>query len=262
MTARYAEGDGWLPIHACTERPHASVVLSTLEREQHGRVLAIFQASSQHTAMHATCVTCSCPPTMCPKTDDSSLGDTLQVARDIEKGLAAAVPGMSQATAQRRIEALEQALELETKRRHEEELRALLEGAPFVLHRGNDRTARHVWVADVPEKGGAMLRWQSNKGMSWTRSRAPRINLAKLPYHEASVSLLTSVTYGAAARMHGGHSTHRRAGHLSALQHVAVCPVWDARPGALPMRGHTTRRMAGGGQLTSCHTFAHVALVR
>lgn len=109
---------------------------------------------------------------------------------------AAAAPALSQAAAQRRIEALEQALELENKRRHEEELRALLEGAPFVLHRGSDRTARHVWVADVPERGGAMLRWQSNKGIAWARSRTLRSNLAKLPYHEASVSLLTSVTYG------------------------------------------------------------------
>ena len=136
----------------------------------------------------------------------------------------AAVPGMSQATAQRRIEALEQALELETKRRHEEELRALLEGAPFVLHRGNDRTARHVWVADVPEKGGAMLRWQSNKGMSWTRSRTPRINLAKLPYHEASVALLTSVTYGAAAW--SSVSRPRSPEFQSALQRAHVCWVW------------------------------------
>eukprot|EP00892_Ulva_mutabilis_P000158 jgi/Ulvmu1/10142/UM006_0096.1 len=118
------------------------------------------------------------------------------MARELEKGLAAAAPDASLNAAQRRIEALEQALELETKRRHEEELRALLEGAPFVLHRGSDRTLRHVWVADVPEKAGAMLRWQSNKGMTWSRARGARANLAKLPYHEAAVSLLTSVTYG------------------------------------------------------------------
>ena len=164
-------------------------------------------------------------------------GPPLQGLRELEKGLASAVPTVSLAAAQRRIEALEQALELETKRRHEEELRALLEGAPFVLHRGSDRTLRHVWVADVPEKAGAMLRWQSNKGMTWSRGRAHRANLAKLPYHEAAVSLLTSVTYGAAAA--SGllcDCGHRRVAHVRVALLISMATggaAWVARPGRI-----------------------------
>jgi hypothetical protein len=106
---------------------------------------------------------------------------------------------MSLAAAQRRIAHLERAIQLEAQRRYEEELRALLEGAPFILHRGSDAVLRHVWVADVPDKSAAMLRWQSNKGMmSWKRmSSKARMAAAKSQYHEAAVELLTSVTYGA-----------------------------------------------------------------
>jgi hypothetical protein len=73
-------------------------------------------------------------------------------------------------------------------------------GAPFIMHRGSqDKMLRHVWVADVPQKRRAVLRWQSNKGKQWRNytSRGDRAKLAKEQYHEAAVSLLTSVTYGA-----------------------------------------------------------------
>jgi hypothetical protein len=106
------------------------------------------------------------------------------------------VHAMTLAAAQRRVEHLERALALETQRRHEEELRALLEGAAFILHRGSDRTLRHVWVAETLDARTAMLRWQSHKGLAWHR-RGARGTAAKVQFHEAAVSLITSVTYGA-----------------------------------------------------------------
>lgn len=72
----------------------------------------------------------------------------------------------------------------------------VIAGAPFTLHRGSDRAQRHVWVAESGAEGGAMLRWQSHKGMSWQRLRASRANVAKVQYHEAAVRLIQSVTYG------------------------------------------------------------------
>lgn len=101
--------------------------------------------------------------------------------------------------ATKRVREVEQLLRLELDRRHEEELRALLEGAPFIMHRGSDKMMRHVWVADIAERSCAVLRWQSNKGVSWRRV-APgenKVKVAKSQYHEAAVSLLSSVTYGA-----------------------------------------------------------------
>ena len=102
-----------------------------------------------------------------------------------------------------RIAELEAALRLEMERRHEEELRALLEGAPFVMHRGNDKMLRHVWVADVAEKRMAVVRWQSNRGVSLRRyvPGEDRVKIAKSQYHEANVALLVSVTYGARPRL-------------------------------------------------------------
>lgn len=72
----------------------------------------------------------------------------------------------------------------------------MLAGAPFVLHRGSDKAQRHVWVAESGAEGGAMLRWQSHKGISWQRLRASRANVSKVQYHEAAVHLIQSVTYG------------------------------------------------------------------
>jgi hypothetical protein len=69
-------------------------------------------------------------------------------------------------------------------------------GAPFVLHRGSDKAQRHVWVAESGAEGGAMLRWQSHKAISWQRLRASRANVSKVQYHEAAVHLIQSVTYG------------------------------------------------------------------
>ena len=105
------------------------------------------------------------------------------------------------AAAKRRVKELEQVIKTEMDRRHEEELRALLEGAPFIMHRGSDKLTRHVWVADVPAEKKAVMRWQSYKGKQW-RKLTPggdHVKFAKEQYHEAAVSLITSVTYGACA---------------------------------------------------------------
>jgi hypothetical protein len=98
-----------------------------------------------------------------------------------------------------RVADLENLLMLEVERRHQEEMRALLEGAPFIMHRGKDKMLRHVWVAIDRPKSSAMLRWQSKKGVKW-RHVAPglsKLHVAKLNYNEVSVKLVTSVTYGA-----------------------------------------------------------------
>jgi hypothetical protein len=104
-------------------------------------------------------------------------------------------------SASKRVAELERLLALEMERRHQEEMRALLEGAPFIMHRGKDKMLRHVWVAIDRPKSLAMLRWQSNKGAQWRRV-APNLTKtqwAKFNYNEVSVKLVTSVTYGVSA---------------------------------------------------------------
>ena len=104
--------------------------------------------------------------------------------------------------AQQRAAKLQQLLRVESDRRLEEELRALLEGAPFIIHRGSDRALRYVWLADVPERKKPYVRWQSDKkwGKKW-RKLAPGGNRAALarqpPYHEVEAERIKSVTFGA-----------------------------------------------------------------
>ena len=103
-------------------------------------------------------------------------------------------------SATKRVQELEQALMLEMERRHQEELRSLLEGAAFIMHRGKDKMLRHVWVAVDRTKSRALLRWQSNKGTGWRRvvPGKPGVEQAKAQYNEVDVALIMSITYGAA----------------------------------------------------------------
>lgn len=102
----------------------------------------------------------------------------------------------------------------------------LTAGAPFVLHRGADKHLRHVWVADAPQRGHAMLRWQSNKGVPWRRLQAAvRTADAKANFHEAPVPWIASVTYGEPACSHARPQARARykalAPRIAAFTHGA-----------------------------------------
>lgn len=95
-----------------------------------------------------------------------------------------------------KVEQLERGLQLEMERRYHQELRALVEGAEFIMYRGKDMSNRLVWYNPATSSSPASIRFEGGNPLPRVaraqKSRAKR----KEHYHELDAGNIINVTYG------------------------------------------------------------------